>query len=409
MGNTGRTYFTESGVRRLKPPTEGQKDHFEKLAHGLTLMLRVSYGGTKAWRVVWYEHGKPHVKTIGHWPAIGVANARKAARDFDPKAAKAAATAGGFKEVAEKWIKHHIDAKRLRSKSEIERHLVSFIYPRWARKPFFEIRRRTVNELLDAIVEKHGAAQADRVLGIVRGICNWYQTRDEDYVSPIVPGMRRDTRKAPEKARKRILADDEIRAVWKAADECGQFGAIVKMLLLTGQRREKVATMKWADITDDVWTIATEPREKGNAGEIRLPPMAIAVIEAQPEVVGNPFVFAGSESGRRHKTADRSRPPAFNSWSKSKARLDARLPDKMPPWAIHDLRRTARSLMSRAGVSRDHAERVLGHAIPGVEGVYDRHAYFEEKADALDRLAKLVETIINPPNATNVVPLTGRR
>ena len=173
-----------------------------------------------------------------------------------------------------------------------------------------------------------------------------------------------------------------LSAVWEAA---GPFGAIVRLLLLTGQRREEVASMKWSDVKDGVWTIATEKREKGNAGSLRLPPIAVEIIAAQDEIVGNPFVFPGNERSRRHKTADRSRPPNFNSWSKSKSKLDARLPAEMPEWTLHDLRRTARSLMSRAGVPRDHAERVLGHAIAGVEGVYDRHAYEDEKAAALEQ------------------------
>ena len=101
--------------------------------------------------------------------------------------------------------------------------------------------------------------------------------------------------------------------------------------------------------------------------------------------------------------------PQFNSFSWRKSELDRKLPAKMPGWTLHDLRRTARSLMSRAGVSRDHSERVLGHAIAGVGGVYDRYAYFDEKADALQRLATLIETIISPPDATNVVPLAARR
>jgi integrase len=77
----------------------------------------------------------------------------------------------------------------------------------------------------------------------------------------------------------------------------------------------------------------------------------------------------------------------------------------MPHWTLHDLRRTARSLMAKVGVADNIAERVLGHAIGGVEGIYNRHAYFDEKADALARLAKLVETILNPPDATNVVEI----
>ena len=135
-----------------------------------------------------------------------------------------------------------------------------------------------------------------------------------------------------------------------SSETAGPFGAIVKLLLLTGQRREKVASMMWSDIKDGVWTIATEKREKGNAGVLRLPPVAVEIIAAQDEVVGNPYLFPGDERGRRHKTADRSRPPCFNGWSKSKIKLDARLPADMPSWTLHDLRRTARSLMSRAGV-----------------------------------------------------------
>src|SRR5262245_13645042 len=72
-------------------------------------------------------------------------------------------------------------------------------------------------------------------------------------------------------------------------------------------------------------------------------------------------------------------------------------------WVIHDLRRTARSLMSRAGVSPDHAERALGHIIPGVRGVYDRHEFRGEKAKAFEMLAAQVERILNPHS--NVIPL----
>ena len=399
------TVFTEQMLRKLKLPPKGQQqDYFEKLNRGLTLMLRVSYGGTKAWRVVTYERGRPSVRTLGHFPELSVAKAKKAAFAFDPRAAKAATAAGSFKDVAEQWLRLYVDKKGLRSKGEIVRQLETYVYPAWAGTPFFEIRRKTVNELLDKIADK-GTSMADGVLATLRSIMNWYATRDSDYNSPIVKGMRRDPRSARERARQRILNDDEIRALWKAAEISGPFGAIVRLLLLTGQRREKVASMKWSDVKDGVWTIATEKREKGNAGSLRLPLIAVEIIAAQDEIVGNPFVFPGNERSRRHKTADRSRPPNFNSWSKSKSKLDARLPAEMPEWTLHDLRRTARSLMSRAGIPRDHAERVLGHAIAGVEGVYDRHAYEDEKAEALEKLAKLLDQIINPPDATNVVQL----
>ena len=112
---------------------------------------------------------------------------------------------------------------------------------------------------------------------------------------------------------------------------------------------------------------------------------------------------------RGWRSAGRSAPPAFISHGVHKERLDAKL--DIPHWTLHDLRRTARSLMARARarVADNVAERVLGHAIPGVHGIYNRHAYFDEKADALARLATLVETIWNPPEKTNVVELAARR
>ena len=226
---------------------------------------------------------------------------------------------------------------------------------------------------------------------MLRGICNWYATRNDNYSSPIVKGMRRSNPK--ERARDRILNDDEIRAVWQAASENGTFGAFVRVLLLTAQRREKVAAMKWSDVSvDGVWTIPAEAREKGNANELPLPEAALAIIKAQPRYESNPYVFAGR--GGAH----------YSGYSKGKAALDAKV--NVPGWRLHDLRRTARSLMSRAGVRPDIAERVLGHAIQGVEGIYDRHSYREDKAQALKALAGLIENILRP-EAAKVARLRG--
>jgi integrase len=169
---------------------------------------------------------------------------------------------------------------------------------------------------------------------------------------------------------------------------------MVRLLLLTGQRREKVATMKWADISlDGTWTIDTAEREKGNAGLLQLPPQALSIIATLPRIGENPFVFAGRGNG-------------CHNISQSKRPFDRKLP-KMPRWTLHDLRRTARSLMSRAGIRPDIAERVMGHAVEGVEGVYDRHSYRDEKADALARLAALIDGIVHP--RVNVTPMTKRR
>ena len=106
----------------------------------------------------------------------------------------------------------------------------------------------------------------------------------------------------------------------------------------------------------------------------------------------------------------------FSGYSKAKALLDKKIgalrtktgAHPMPAWSLHDLRRTARSLMSRASVPSDHAERVLGHVITGVRSVYDRHKYEEEKSDALQKLAAMIDRILSPP-PSNVAPLGVRR
>ena len=183
--------------------------------------------------------------------------------------------------------------------------------------------------------------------------------------------MKRYSAKA--NSRERILTDAEIHSLW---DVPRTYGDILRLCLLTGQRREKVASIKWADIEGDLWTIATDAREKNNAGQLTLPAMALEVINRQPRFFSNPYVFA-------------ARKRYFTTWRQRKD-LDA-------DWTVHDLRRTARSLMSRAGVRPEIAERVLGHAIRGVEGVYDRHSYREEKAHALRALAGLIENILRPP------------
>lgn len=263
-----------------------------------------------------------------------------------------------------------------------------------------KISRADVTALLDRIEDKHGVAVADATLGIIIKIFRWYQARNDDYTCPVVPGMKRDMRPYRERARDRILNDEEICSIWQACNEIGRFGRLLKLALLTGQRREKIASMKWTQIVDGVWRIPTEPREKGNGGVLQLSELALEILSAQPRLLDNPFVFPGSKRGRRNKnrinTALESEPPHFNSWSQRKGELDANLPTNTPHWTIHDLRRTARSLMSRAGVRSEIAERVLGHAILGVQGVYNRHHYEAEKAAALQKLADLISVIVEP-------------
>jgi integrase len=377
-----RKTLTDKGVAALKSRASRYAFPDPELRG---LYVRVQPSGAKSFVTVARDpYGKQVWTTIGAADVLGVDEARDLAREAIkrvrqglPAIEPPPARPDSFKAVAENWLKRHVAAKRFRSEYEIRRVLERYVYPHWGNRDFISIKRSDISTLLDHVEDNHGAQQADKVLSVARGIANWFAGRDDDYVSPFVRGMRRHSG-----ARTRVLEDDELPVIWKTAEGNGQFGAIVRLLLLTGQRREKVNSMKWADLADGVWTIATVEREKNNAGSLALPAQALAIIQAQPRVGENPYVFAGRGNG------------AYDI-SQSKAPFDRKLP-KMPHWTLHDLRRTSRSLMSRAGVRPDIAERVMGHAIAGIEGVYDRHSYREEKADALRRLAMLVDGIVNP-------------
>jgi integrase len=389
--------ITDAFVRNVKPPKQSAKHnqttYIHTLERGLALVLVVSYGGTKSFRVLTYRNGKPHSVKLGTYPAMTVKEARRLAREYweNPEKFAEQKAVGTFKEISDQWLRHHVEAKRLISAAEIRRHLDVYVLRKWGTRKFLEIRRREVNDLMDYIADKHGRVQADAVLATLRSIMVWYQARDENYVSPIVKGMR----KAEHRGRERTLNETEIKLVWDAAGQCGSFGALVKLLLLTAQRRDVVGHMRWTDIEADGTCVISpsSPRKKGDIGKVRLPQLALDIIHAQPKVLGNSFVFAGRNKG-----------VAFNSWGQRKAELDKLLPD-MAHWTLHDLRRTARILLSGIeGVHPDHAERVLGHKIPGMRGVYDRASYFDEKSKALQLLANKIVSIIDPPPSNVLRP-----
>jgi integrase len=372
------------------------------------LYLRVPPEGPVSFAVaVRDQYGrKPWVK-VGSTADMGIDKARERARTvirrirdglpaFEPVPVKPAS----YQAVAEKYLALHVAKQGLRSQSEIERLLRNFVFPVWGERDFVSIRRRDINDLLDAIA-KDSAWNADHVLSVIRKISNWHATRDDDYVSPFVKGMRRT--RSEERERSRTLNDDELRKVWKQAEVNGTFGALVRVLLATAQRRGAVVGMKWSDIkgnvtpkdgdkpVDGVWEVANRsPREKGNFGAAKLPEETLAAIQAQPRISGNDYVFAAARG-----------PGPLNGFNKRKASFDKAC--GVTGWTLHDLRRTARSLMSRAGVTDEHAEHTLGHKLQGVKKVYNQYDYFKEKSDALARVATLIEHIVNPVD--NVRPL----
>jgi integrase len=294
-------------------------------------------------------------------------------------------------DVVATWAKRHVEAKQLRTGEELRRVIERHVLPVWRDDAFTDIKRSDIARLLDSVEDRHGAWVADSVLAALRSVASWYASRHDAYVPPFVKNMRR----VPASARKRsrTLTDDELRKVWKTAEASDDvYGAFVRVALLCGQRRAKVATMKWSGLAEDgTWTIPAAPREKGNAGVLKLPPLAMAIIKAQPHVHGSPYVFTGSHNDAIGGFSARHR--VF----KARAGVEG--------FSVHDLRRCCRSLLSRAGVQPHIAERVLGHVVGGVEGVYDQHGYDSEKADALRRLARLITRIVDGEGGKSVVPL----
>ncbi len=373
------------GAKRLTLPDPLLRGHY----------VRVTPKGAKSYVAVARDPGGKQIwATLGSADVLTIDEARDQAREAI-KRIKAGKTAfepppvapDSFEAVADNWMRRHVQTKGLRSEYEISRLLCGHLIPFLGARDFEGIRRSDVAALLDRVEDKSGPRQADAVLAVFSSMANWYAARSDSYVPPLARGMRRDDPHA--RRRERILDDEELRRLWAVAD--GAFGAFIKVALTTAQRRAKITTMRWEDVAiDGTWTIPVEAREKGSGGALLLPEIAIDAIRSQPRITGNPYVFAGNGAG------------PFTAHHKRKQRIDERA--KIAPWVIHDLRRTSRSLMARARVRPDIAEQIMGHAIQGVAGTYNRYDYFDEKADALAKLAGLIVMILDPPSE-NVVPM----
>jgi len=288
-------------------------------------------------------------------------------------------------------------SSKLRSGDQIKRAFKVYVRPRIGTKSVYDLKRRDIVEMLDAIEDDHGPVMADRVLAHVRKAFNWWMVQDEDFKSPIVRGMART--KPGERKRKRILSDDEIREVWAALDHIDApacYPGYVRTLLLTMTRRNEVSDMHSAELDGDLWVIPASRYKNKQDHVIPLTADALAIIPK-----GKGFVFS-TKGGKK----------AFSGFSKAKSELDGYIArarkaagkPAMQRWTLHDLRRTGRTLMSRAGIADDHAERAMGHVIGGVRGTYDRYEYLEEKRKAFEALAKSIALILNPPD-NNVVKL----
>lgn len=393
--------LTDIAIRNLKPGATRRE-----VPDGKGLYVVVQPSGRMSYAVRYRFDGRPRKLTLPS--GVTLAGARKLAADAmfglaqgrDPAAVKRAAKQAlrlakqdTFQAIATEWLRRESlkpEEKRLRSLRWREQVFQRHVYSALADRPIADIKRSELVRMLDRIEERSGTVMADRVLAITRVIFNWHASRSDDFRSPIVRGLARVS--ADEKARDQVLTDDELRAVWDAAVEGRDaFDYLVRYLLLTCARLREAGRMTWSEISGDgVWTLPAARSKTKIALTRPLSQAAKDVLSQLPRIAGSPLVF----------TTDGVRP--LGGFGQRKTRFDARCGVK--DWVIHDLRRTARSLLSRAGVPVDHAERCLGHAIPGIRGVYDKHQYRPEMLHAYEALSAQIERIVDPQ--PNVVALT---
>ena len=368
----------------VRPPRQtpvGRTEFFDNSTRGLA--LRIAATGAKSWCFHYTSAGRRKRLTLGTYPATSLAQARTLAFDARALIEEGGPCLRALPDTLQGVCAEYLGCEgRLRTIQERRETFERLVYPALGPMQIDAIRRVDIVRLLDKIEDENGPVMADKTLAFLSRLFSWHASRSE-FRSPIVRGMART--KPKERQRERVLTDDELRAIWRSAD--GPFGAMVRFILLTSARRSEASEMTWAEIEGADWTLPAA-RNKAKTDLVR--PLSRAALAVLPNKQGD-FVF----------TTDGV--TSISGYSKFKAALDKA--SGVTDWTLHDLRRTARSLMSRAGVNTDIAERCLGHVIGGVRGVYDRHEYYDEKAKAFEALAGQIERIVSPQE--NVVPLRG--
>jgi integrase len=405
--------LSEETIKRLPVPAKGNHVTYfagaaiqgAKAPRGFG--VRVTAAGARAFVLNYRLRGREHRFTIGAWPDWSALKAVREAhglrqrvdRGENPLEDRALPpTAANVASMLDDFVARYVRNKShpLRSADEYESAFNRLVKPRIGKLGVYEVRRSHVNEMLDEIEDENGLVMADRTLAYLRKAFNWHAARDDQFNVPIVRGMARI--KPKERARTRILSDQEIRVIWPVLSTLGTFGALVKALLLTAQHRNEIARMSRREIGEDtIWEIPAERYKTNRPNFVPLSKAALAIINAQAKIDDCDFIFPS-----RAKTP-------FSGFGKSKAALDKAVlaamqehtkkgekVEALPNWTLHDLRRTAKTLMMRAGVRPDISERVLGRVIAGLEGSCDRHSDANEKRDALEKLAMMVEQILNP-------------
>jgi integrase len=391
-----RKTLTDAAIRKLKPPTSGSVDYYDRACPGLA--LRISYGGAKAWSFTYRHNGVLRRMTLGRYPLLGLAEARQAwirlrqdvAHGKDPlRDRKIKRPSTAYSASVEEWLER--DQAGNRSRHVTRRVFERDVLPTLGDRDIADVGRRDVLDVLDAIVDRGAPVMARRTYGRLNRFFNWCVGRGIIEVSPMVAMPRPGGR---EKGRERVLADAELAKVWRACDELGwPYGPCVQLLALTGARRGEIGALRWDEIVDDAIVLAGDRTKTSEPHSIPLSPMAAAIVAELPKVTGSPYVF--SLNGKA---------PIAN-WGEVKKKLSASA--DIAPWVLHDIRRTVATGLQKLGVQLQVTEAVLGHvgSRGGVVGVYQRHGFEVEKRASLEAWGAHIAALIEGRRPGTVVPL----
>lgn len=388
-----RDALTDITLKSLKPDANRITETFDGKLPGFG--VRVFPSGVKSFVVFYRQQGRLRRLTLGRYPVLSLAEARKlaqralndVAQGDDPQqekvAARKTASTTNFSAAVETFIVQHCQRfNRANTAQETARLLRVQFVKRWSARDVRDLTRADVHDQLDRIVADGSPSAANHALAAIRKFFSWAVDRGMRDSNPCL-GLKKP---APAPSRDRVLDDAELAAVWQAAALVGYpYGPIVRLLILTAQRRGEVTDMRWNEIDFEqaTWTIPAERTKSSRKQMLPLPPAAIAILTSLPQLDDARIFPAQGDSNN-----------AFSGFSRAKRRLDEL--SHTTDWVVHDLRRTAATGMAKLGVAPHVVERVLNHtsgSLGGVAGVYNRFAYLPEMRAALELWSRHVTAL----------------
>jgi len=422
--------LTDTLIRKAAPPSSGRTEYWDTYERGLYIRFypsRESAAGEtapKVWGLRYRANGRQRRIRIGDYPAMSLQEARKRARAYkvdidagkDPQAEKIAARHATapltVREAAETFLQHYKRlGRRARTVEQMEWAIRKHLIPLFGSHDLESVTKKELVQALDRMASRKRNS-ANLIFRLWRVFFNWTVERDYRQISPLM-GVKNPL---PMKARERWLGkDDESELIYllKAFDtEPYPYGSLFHLLLLTGQRRNEVATMEWAQVSKErkEWTIPAHVAKNGREHVVPLPDAAWRILEEVPRT-SSPLVFTTTGStplSGFHKVRYR----VAETLDTMRAE-DGKEP--LEPWTLHDLRRTAASHMARLRVAPHVIEAVLNHVsgqVSGIAAIYNRHTYEGEKREALETWAEYLEHLRRAEAAkstgANVVPFEKR-